>query len=101
MKNTDFLFSNKNNSFSVPNKNYKINEFISHLLSKDKLPDNEAIYFLELFSISFNMKLSGEFDLNNLNHEEEVDYYENDNNNKNNLEIKKENEKDKDINEII
>ena len=44
---------------------------------------------------------SGEINLNNLNHEEEVDYYENYNNNKNNLEIQKENEKDKEINEII
>ena len=55
-KNTDFFSSTKSDTPN-PNKNYKINEFISHLLSKEQLPENEATDFLELFSNGLNMKL--------------------------------------------
>ena len=39
------------------NKNYKMNEFISHLLSKEQLPENEASDFLFILSNNFNIKL--------------------------------------------
>ena len=106
--NQDLKKSEENFSLDLSSKNNNLPDFQeinNHNLDKQKsnnINNSQGIKQSNNNNIEDSNSFEpGEIDLNNLNHEEEVDYYENDDNNKNNLEIQKENEKDKDINEIM
>ena len=105
--NQDLKKSEENFSLDLSSKNNNLPDFQEinkHNLDKQKsnyINNSQRIKHSNNNNIEDSNNFeSGEIDLNNLNHEEKVDYYEN-NNNKNNLEIYRENEKDKDINEIM
>ena len=100
--------SSKNNNLPDFDENYNNNNNNNNLNEQNLNQRNNSQNLKESNNIQNNNKNnldnfeSGEIDLNNLNHEEEIDFYEADNNqnNQNNLDIQKENEKDKEINEI-